>query len=118
MVQEPSVMDEVRRACVLGAVLQHCQYRNWRLLASHIRTNHVHVIVDAPLSPEKVLNELKGYASRRLNEIGLDGPGRRRWARHGSTRYLWNRSDVEVAVKYVADLQGDSMAVYVNQGSW
>jgi REP element-mobilizing transposase RayT len=118
MLQEPYEMDEPTRACVLDAVLQHCEYRNWPLLAAHVRANHVHVIVDAPLSPEKVLNELKAYASRRLNQIGLDPPDRRRWARHGSTRYLWNRDDVEAAVKYVADRQGDPMAVYVNQGSW
>jgi REP element-mobilizing transposase RayT len=118
MQQEAYEMDEPRRACVLGAVLQHCEYRCWPLLAAHVRTNHVHVIVDAPLSPEKVLNELKAYASRRLNQIGLDTPDRRRWARHGSTRYLWNRDDVGAAIQYVADLQGDSMAVYVNRGSW
>jgi REP element-mobilizing transposase RayT len=118
MTQERYEMDEARRACVLGAVLQHCEYKNWRLLAAHARTNHVHVIVDAPLSPEKILNELKAYASRRLNQIGLDGPERRRWARHGSTRYLWNRDDVAAAIKYVADQQGNPMAVYVSEGSW
>lgn len=78
----------------------------------------MHVIVDAPVAPEKILNEFKAYASRRLNLIGLDTPERRRWARHGSTRYLWNRDDVEAAIAYVADGQGNPMAVYVNEGSW
>jgi REP element-mobilizing transposase RayT len=118
MAQGPYELDEPRRACVLDAVLQHCEYRNWPLLAAHVRTNHVHVIVDATVAPEKVLNELKAYASRRLNQIGLDTPDRRRWARHGSTRYLWSRDEVGAAVVYVADRQGDPMAVYVNQGSW
>ena len=118
MTQEPYEMDEPRRGCVLGAVVQHCEYRKWRLLAAHARTHHVHVIVDAPLSPEKVLNELKAYASRSLNKSGFDKAERRRWARHGSTRYLWNRDEVAAAVKCVADLQGDPMAVYVDQGSW
>ena len=118
MVQEAYVMDESRRACVLDAVVQHCKCRSWRLLAAHVRTNHVHVIVDAPVTPEKVLNELKAYASRSLNKSGFDKAERRRWARHGSTRYLWDRDDVAAATKYVADQQGDPLAVYVNQGSW
>jgi hypothetical protein len=74
--------------------------------------------VDAPVAPEKVLNELKAYASRVLNQVGLDNPDRRRWSRHGSTRYLWKREDVEAAIVYVADRQGDPMAVYVNEDRW
>jgi hypothetical protein len=84
----------------------------------HVRTNHVHVVVDAPVAPEKVLNEFKAYASRRLNQIGLDNADRRRWSRHGSTRYLWKREEVESAIGYVADRQGDPMALYVNEGRW
>jgi hypothetical protein len=34
------------------------------------------------------MNDMKSYASRRLNQLGLDEPARRRWARHGSTRWL------------------------------
>ena len=70
------------------------------------------------VAPEKVLNELKAYASRMLNWRGLDTDGRRRWARHGSIRYLWKREDVEAAVVYVADRQGDPMALYVNEDRW
>jgi len=60
------------------------------------------------------MNDLKEYASRKLNESGLDSAGRRRWTRHGSTRYLCNREQVEHAIVYVADMQGEAMAVYVN----
>ena len=70
------------------------------------------------MTPEKILNELKAYASRKLNQAGLDAPDRRRWARHGSTRYLWKRDEVESAIGYVADWQGDPMAVYVNELRW
>jgi REP element-mobilizing transposase RayT len=84
----------------------------------HVRTNHVYVVVDTPVTPEKVLNELKAYASRMLNQIGLDGRDRRRWSRHGSTRYLWKREEVEAAVVYVADRQGNPMAVYVDERRW
>jgi hypothetical protein len=62
------------------------------------------------------MNTLKAYATRKLNSAGLDGLGRHRWSRHGSTRYLWNRKQVEAAIAYIADGQGEMMAAYVNQG--
>jgi len=105
-------MDERRRSEVLSAIHDRCSNRGWRLLAAHVRTNHVHLVIDAEPKPERVMNDLKSFASRRLNEAGLDSPDRKRWARHGSTRYLWNREDTLAALHYVLDKQGDQMAVY------
>jgi REP element-mobilizing transposase RayT len=82
------------------------------LLAVHVRTNHVHVLVDAEARPERVMNDLKSYASRLLNKLGFDEPDRKRWARHGSTRWLWSREQVSAALEYVIDKQGCPMAVY------
>ncbi len=58
------------------------------------------------------MNDLKAYSSRRLNQLGFDEPDRKRWARHGSTRWLWNRESVLAAIRYVVDKQGEKMAVY------
>jgi len=118
MTQEPYELDHQRRELVLEAVREHCSYRNWQLIAVHVRTNHVHIVIDASEQPEKVLNELKAYASRKLNQVGLDAPDRRRWSQHGSTRYLWKHEDVEAAIGYVADGQGEPMALYVNEHRW
>jgi len=93
MNQEPYILDRARRAIVLAAVSDACTYRNW-CLAVHVRTNHVHVVVEAPVPAEKVLNVLKARASRLLNESGFDAPGRQRWSRHGSTRPLGSQSGV------------------------
>jgi REP element-mobilizing transposase RayT len=62
---------------VLAALRQHCAQRGWNLLAAHVRTSHVHVIVEAQVRPERVMNEFKSYASRELNRLGHDGPDRR-----------------------------------------
>ena len=118
MKQEPYEMDETRRLTVLASIREHCQYKSWPLLAAHVRTNHVHVILEATHPPEKILTELKAYASRKLNQVGMDTPDRRRWSRHGSTRYLWKREEVETAIVYVADRQGNPMAMYVNERTW
>ena len=113
MAQEPYQLDRESRAAVLGALRYHCAHRGWNLLAAHVRASHVHVMVEAQVRPERVMNELKAYASRELNRLGRDGPDRRCWARHGSTRWLWKDRDVEQAIRYVIDEQGAPMALFV-----
>lgn len=101
------------RKAVLRAVEQVCRHRGWNLLAAHVRTNHVHAVVDAEARPEKVMNDFKAYATRALNQLDRDEPSRKRWARHGSTRWLWTDQDVRDAIRYVVDEQGEPMALLV-----
>lgn len=113
MLQNPYVLDQESRAAVLAALRRHCAHRGWNLLAAHIRSNHVHAILEAETRPEKIMNEFKGYASRELNRLGSDEPGRKRWARHGSTRWLWQDEEVRAAIRYVVEGQGEPMALFV-----
>ena len=113
MNQPPYELDSDGRAVVLQAVGEVCRHRGWNLLEAHVRSNHVHVIAEAEVPPEKVMNDLKAYASRALNQLGRDEPSRRRWARHGSTRWLWKDQDVREAIRYVVDEQGEPMAVFL-----
>ncbi len=110
MLQAPYLLDAHRRSVVLSSIQQVCVHRNWGLLATHIRGTHVHVVVCADEIPEHVMNTLKSYASRNLNT--LDGPTLKRWARHGSTRYLWTTASISAAVDYVIREQGEPMAVF------
>ena len=109
----PYLLDEPRRSFVLAAIQKHCEFRGWNLLAAHVRSNHVHVILESKTPPEKILNEFKSYASRELNHRKLDGPDRKRWAKHGSTRWLWKDETCLQAIKYVVEEQGDPMALFV-----
>jgi REP element-mobilizing transposase RayT len=113
MLQPAYSLDEPRREMVLQAIVDRSLQRGWALIAAHIRTNHVHVILAADATPERIMNDLKSYASRVLNHSGLDRPNRKRWARHGSTRWLRNRQNIETAIRYAIEKQGDPMAVYV-----
>ncbi len=111
--EQPSYhLDAPRRRLVLQAVRQVCQHRQWTLLAAHVRTNHVHVIVGAEATPERVLNDFKAYASRAQNGAGLDARDRKRWTRHGSTRYLKKRPELEAKIHYVLYEQGEPLEVY------
>jgi REP element-mobilizing transposase RayT len=87
-------MDASRREAVLKAILRGCSDRGWKLLAAHVRTNHAHVVVEAEARPERIMNYLKSYTSRCLNRLGIDEAGRKRWAKHGSTRWLWKSHNV------------------------
>jgi REP element-mobilizing transposase RayT len=110
MDQEAYVLDPAHRAVVFKEIREVCEHRAWMLLAAPVRTNHVHVVVDSDAAPEKVMNDLKVYASRRLNDLGLDDAGgRKRWARYGSTRWLWDDRSVQEAIRYVTEGQGEPM---------
>ena len=112
MDQLPYLLDGNRRTAVLEALRDVCAHRGWCLLAAHVRTTHVHAVVEAEDRPEKIMNDLKAYASRHLTRLGFDPSNRKRWARHGSTRWLWNEESVSAAVRYVVAAQGDPMAVF------
>lgn len=112
MDQSPYALDGVRRDAVLQALQHVCAHRGWVLLAAHVRTNHVHAVVRAEARPEKIMNAFKAYASRLLNEMQVDVAGRKRWARHGSTRWLITDDNITAAIHYVVNEQGDEMAVF------
>jgi|GEM_PF-204191 len=109
-------LDATRRGLILKAIQDVCAHRGWWLFTVHVRTTHVHVIVQAGDPPEKVMNDFKTYASRALNQAGCDKPARKRWAHHGSTRYLWVQEDLEGAIHYVLHEQGEPMAIYAGPG--
>lgn len=104
-------MDSEDRETVLAAIHQHAQFRGWSLLAAHVRTNHVHIVVVSEAKPERVMTEFKAYASRALNKYSGGGK-RNHWTRHGSTRWLKTEESVRRAIEYTVDEQGEPMAVY------
>ena len=102
-------LDASRRQVTLDALREIARRKNWSLHAVHVRSNHVHVILSAAGTAERVMNDLKTAASRRLNKAFPDDSRRTRWARHGSTRYLWTEDEVAEKVRYVLEEQGDPM---------
>ena len=112
MTQAAYKLDELRRSVVIEAVVEVCMYRDWQLFAAHARSDHVHVVVSAEAAPEKVMNDFKAYASRALTRAGFDHAKRKRWSRHGSTKYLWQPEHVARAIVYVISEQGKPMQTY------
>lgn len=112
MNQDPYELNACKRQVVLEGMVDRCVRNGWDLVAAHVRTNHVHIIVEAEEAAEFVMTQLKCAASRRLNELGFDCPTRKRWARHGSTRRIIGRENVRLAILYVLEGQGEPMAIF------
>jgi REP element-mobilizing transposase RayT len=115
MGQPRYLMDDTRRDAVLEAMREVCAHRDWNLLAAHVRSTHVHAVVESDIDPEKIMFQFKAYASRRLNAMGIDPVGRKRWARHGSTRRLVKEEDISAAIQYVIDEQGKPMSSFESE---
>lgn len=98
---EPGILHSVERTVVDAAIRETCAVREWPLLALNVRTNHVHVVLWSPEPPEKAMNMLKAYSTRALRREDLRGSSDRPWARHGSTRHLFRKDDVDAACAYV-----------------
>ena len=47
MLETPYFLDEPQRQIVLNTIKEVCQYQGWVLIAAHVRTNHIHLIVHA-----------------------------------------------------------------------
>lgn len=105
---QPSFTLEAEcRRLVATAVREVCGVRSYVLRAVNIRSNHGHAVVSASCKPEKIVNELKAYSTRRLREANVVDRERKIWSRGASTRYLWKPKHVIAAVDYVLYCQED-----------
>jgi REP element-mobilizing transposase RayT len=89
------------RLVLREAVPEFCKRRSVELRALHVGQNHVHLVIEASGKPEQLLNWVKAKSTSRLKEQGLVGQTQKVWARHGSTRYLWNEDQSRTAAQYV-----------------
>lgn len=113
MKQPPYVMDASEREIVYQSILSLAAERDWVVLAAHVRSTHVHVVIQTEQrDPGRTLSDLKARASRDLARAGFGNSERRRWSRHGSTRHLFEPLNIEGAIRYTLDEQGEPMACY------
>ena len=107
----PFQLDGPRRKVVRATVQEVSAYRGWPLLALHVRGTHIHIVVRGNADPDKMLDDYKAYATRRLKEAAYDRERSHRCTPGGSTEFLWRPDQVIAAVRYVVDRQGEPMEV-------
>lgn len=103
---DPVYLNGRMRSTVESTIRQVCSHRGWILHALQARTTHVHAVVTAEHQPERVMNDLKAWCTRRLAEGGLVERGAKVWARHGSTRWLSSENSFRRACEYTMNEQG------------
>lgn len=110
MVEPEFYLDETDRNIVLGSLISAAAHRGWHLWCAHVRSNHVHALLQPDCPVDRALGYLKARATLALRETH---PLRQRfWTKHGSTRYLWKREDIDSAADYTISEQGEPMSVY------
>ncbi len=110
MAHEPVVFTKRARAMVEAVIHEHCAIRKWHIHALAVRTNHVHLVVNAgETMPETVVTQLKQWGTRRLREKGVLDAARPVWSRHASTRQLFKDRELHQAVRYT--LEGQERAI-------
>jgi REP element-mobilizing transposase RayT len=113
MRQPPYILStEQSRALVRDAVVNVCPFRAWFLYALHVRTNHLHGIVEADDDPSRVMKDWKAYATRSLRSAGLAGPDRLVWTHGGNARRIASPDGLRQAMRYVLEGQGDPLECY------
>lgn len=106
LAEQPFVMTARVREVVDDAIRAHAEIRSWRVLGLNVRTNHVHLVIEASShSPEQVMAQCKSWATRRLRDRGLLDGRKRVWTKMGSTRSLWNEQALTAALDYTERMQ-------------
>jgi hypothetical protein len=59
MIDSPFELGPVDRGLVLAAIRDVCIFRGWELLAAHVRTNHVHAVVQGTGTPEIMMFDVQ-----------------------------------------------------------
>jgi REP element-mobilizing transposase RayT len=104
-------LDAEQRREVEGQVRETCRYRGWTLHAVNCRSNHIHIVVSAPIHPKKVRSQIKAWCTRRLKNLErlrnptLDVIRENWWVERGSQRWINDDLSLEAAAVYVKDGQ-------------
>ena len=96
-----------QRKVVAQSIGEICKKLDWGLWAYNVRTNHVHVVVSAPISSKTVRSRLKANATKAIREQGCWHKTESPWAGEGSRRNLWTYRALYSAIAYVLYDQGE-----------
>ena len=99
---------------MFNSIIEVCEHKQWQLFAVHVRSNHVHILVDGGERPERMMTVFKSYATRALRKSGFSAL--KVWTRHGSTVYIKTQAKLKKAARYTAYEQGKPMEYYIADG--
>src|SRR4029079_15443603 len=109
MSEDACRLDAEQRQLVHAQIAETCHHRGWELHAVNCRSNHLHVVLTAPVEPKTVRNTLKAWCTRRLKELdlprGLIAVRENWWAERGSQRYINDPDSFDASIIYTLEGQ-------------
>jgi REP element-mobilizing transposase RayT len=108
----PVELEEKQRTIVLDTILQHCSLKQWRLYAAHVRSNHVHTVIQAEHPIDAVMTGLKIWSTRKLSENGYVYT--KVWTVGGSKRFIFSENKLREKMHYVIYEQGIMMQYHID----
>ena len=109
MDQAPMIFDAAKRVCVHNAVESFCEFKQWRLLALHVRTNHMHALILGEASSQRMVQGIKAAATRALREAKLIDATRKVWTEGASVTTCETDNDIAAVRDYIKNRQGDPL---------
>lgn len=106
MTGEQVLLRDVHQRAVEHVIVAHCKIREWLLHELAIRTNHVHVVVEAcHHTPEQVWNQLKANATRVLRNCEVPIVVSKTWTRGGDCKLIFDEEQLDTVCQYVREAQ-------------
>ncbi|QOY90572.1 transposase [Paludibaculum fermentans] len=108
----PFLLEKPHRELILETIRKTSAATNYELLAAHIRTTHLHIILDTPSTPEQSMGDLKLACTMALKAANLADAEDRIWADYGHIRPLRSPYALTQAINYILNGQGAPMDIY------
>lgn len=110
----PIYLARSQAEVILAQFHETAVYRQWPLHAMSLMANHFHAVIEVPgdPNPDKVLADLKAYATRALNREFGKPASETWWTTRGSKRKLPDERAVANAVEYVLYRQPHPLVVW------
>jgi REP element-mobilizing transposase RayT len=98
----------------LAQFLETADHRGWTMLAASIMANHYHLVIQAAdeWTADRILADLKAYATRSLNREHGKPPSKTWWTGKGSKRRLKDDGAIADGVNCVLDKQPNPLVVW------
>ncbi|MEM1062313.1 MAG: transposase [Planctomycetota bacterium] len=104
MTESPVRLTPEMRTLCDATIRRVAEHRGWTLLATAVRSNHVHVVIRVDRAPAQAIADLKAWCTRDL-KAACDAARRQWWTERGSVRHLFDEQAVDDAVRYVLEAQ-------------
>ena len=105
IMQENSVvLNREERKETKEAIETTCNYKEWRIHALGVQSNHIHVVISTNgENPLQIRKTLKGYSTRTLKKIARFSERKFFWTKGGDIKRLNSKTAVNAAIDYVSN---------------